>query len=161
MEEFQLARDKARKNISVADHMLIMTFPLVKDPKLLLAVLENIYSALSNAMSSLVYYERTFKRIPQFQDTQESKFNVFKDRLVERHNINKEYLRLIQEVREILLEHRRSPVEFSRGDRFVICSSNYRMKTISVEDIKKYIAKTRLFVADMERLVSRDAGIFK
>ncbi|MBC8500273.1 MAG: hypothetical protein ISS25_04710 [Nanoarchaeota archaeon] len=161
MEEFQVARDKAKKSIKVADHMLIMTFPLVKDPKLLLAVLENIFSALINAMSSLLYHERLFKRIPPFQENYDAKFTMFRDKLVQRHDINKESLKLMQEIREILLEHKNSPVEFSRGDRFVICSPTYRMKTISVNDIKKYIAKTKLFVADMERLVSKDAGIFK
>ncbi|MFH1770410.1 MAG: hypothetical protein ABH828_02530 [archaeon] len=161
MEEFQLARDKALKNIRVADHMLIMTYPMVRDPKLLLAVLENIFSSLTNAFSSLLYYERTFKRIPIFNDDFDSKFALFKDKLVSKYDINKEYLNLIETIREILVEHKRSPVEFSRGERFVICSSNYRMKTLSVNDIKKYVAKTKLFVADMDRLVRRNEGIFK
>ncbi|MCP3682530.1 MAG: hypothetical protein GY861_07545, partial [bacterium] len=43
MEKFQEAREKARKNINVADHMFCMTYPLVKDNRLLLAILENIF----------------------------------------------------------------------------------------------------------------------
>jgi len=161
MEEFQISIEKAKKTIRIADHMLIMTFPMVKDPKLLLAVLENTFSSLVSSMDSLLFYERLFKRVPPFQDSFDSKFNLFRERLVERHNINKEYLNLIQELRDILLAHKQSPVEFSRGDRFVICSSNYRMKTIGIDDLKKYIAKTKLFSVDIERLVSKDAGIFK
>ncbi|MBU1201947.1 MAG: hypothetical protein KJ583_00535 [Nanoarchaeota archaeon] len=161
MEEFQVAIEAAKKNIRIADHMLIMTFPLVKDPKLLLAVLENTFSALSNAMFSIVYYERLFKRIPQHRDTFESKFNLFQTTIVPRHSINKEYVKLIQEIREVLLDHKKSPVEFSRGDRFVICSENYHVKTIGVPELKKQIMKTKLFVSDIERLVSKNAGIFK
>jgi hypothetical protein len=161
MEEFQLAGENAKKTIKVADHMLIMTFPLVKDPKLLLAVTENIFASLQYAMTSLLLYERLFKRIPVFQDSFDSKFNLFKDKVAQKYNINKEYLRLIQEVREILSEHKKSPVEFSRGDRFVICSGNYRMKTIGVNELKKYIAQTKMFISDIERLVNKNAGIFK
>lgn len=161
MEEFQKAKEKAKKTIRIADHMLIMTFPLIKDPKLLMAVVQNISSALTEAMSSLLYYERLFKRIPVFPDNYESKMIIFRDKLVDKYNINKEYIKLMAEIREILSEHKRSPVEFSRGDRFVICSSNYRIKTIGVGDLKKYIAKTKLFITDIERLVSKDAGIFK
>ncbi|MAG38993.1 hypothetical protein CMO90_02790 [Candidatus Woesearchaeota archaeon] len=161
MEDFQIASDKAKKNIQIADHMLIMTFPLVKDPKLLLAVMKNIFSSLNNSMSSLLYYERLFKRIPIFQDSFESKFIVFKNKMVSKHHIDNEYVNLIQEIREILLAHKNSPVEFSRGDRFVICSDNYRMKTIKVSDLKKYVAKTKLFIIDINRLVSKNAGIFK
>ena len=112
-------------------------------------------------MSSLLYYERLFKRIPIFQDSFESKFIVFKNKMVSKHHIDNEYVNLIQEIREILLAHKNSPVEFSRGDRFVICSDNYRMKTIKVSDLKKYVAKTKLFIIDINRLVSKNAGIFK
>jgi hypothetical protein len=161
MEQFQVAAEQARKSIKVADHMLIMTFPMVKDPKILLSVTENIFAALTNSMSSLVYYERLFKRVPVFQEDFDSKFNIFKAHLVGRYNISREYLNIIQEIREILAEHRKSPVEFSRGDRFVICSSNYRLKTIGVLELKRYIAQTKMFMSDMERLVNKNAGIFK
>ena len=161
MEQFQTAGEQAKKCIKVADHMLIMAFPLVKDPKILLSVTENIFSALSNSMSSLVYYERLFKRVPVFQEDFDSKFNIFKQYLVEKYSIRREYLNLIQEIREILAEHKKSPVEFSRGDRFVICSSNYRLKTIGVPELKRYIAQTKMFMSDMERLVNKNAGIFK
>jgi len=161
MEEFQLAIETAKKNIRIADHMLIMTFPLVRDPKLLLAVLENIFSALSNAVFSIVYYERLFKRIPLYQDNFESKFNIFRSKIVTKYQINIEYVNLVQEVKEILSEHKKSPVEFSKGDRFVICSESYHVKTIGVPELKKQIAKTKLFILDIERLVSKNAGIFK
>ena len=36
MEKFQEAREKARRNLQIADHMLYMTYGLVQDPKLLL-----------------------------------------------------------------------------------------------------------------------------
>ncbi|MBU0665747.1 MAG: hypothetical protein ABIC91_04990 [Nanoarchaeota archaeon] len=161
MEEFQEAREKAKKNIMIADHMLIMTYPLIKDPKLLLAVIENISSALNNAMTSVLLYERLFKRVPVFQDTFDSKFNVFRQRIVDRYQINKEYLKLIQEVREIISQHKKSPVEFARKDKFVICSENYRIKTLGVPEMKTYIAKTKMFIEDIVRIVSKNDGIFK
>jgi hypothetical protein len=46
MEEFQVLRDKAVEKIKIADHMLFMTYPLVKDPKLLMSILENTFSKL-------------------------------------------------------------------------------------------------------------------
>ncbi len=161
MEEFQSALESAKKKIKVADHMLIMTFPLVKDPKLLLSVVDNTFSATANAMYSLVHYERLYKRIPPFQDTFESKFMSFKSKLVPRHNINKEYVNLVQELKDILDAHKKSPIEFSRGDKFIICSGNYRMKTIGVRELKKYIAQSKLFISDMERLVNKNARVFK
>ncbi len=161
MEQFQEYRDLAIKKIRIADHMLVMTFPIVNDPKLLLAVLENVFSSLDNAMTSLLYYERLFKRVPPFQESFDSRFNVFKSSLIERYRIDKGYLGMIQEIRELLKDHKNSPVEFARKDKFVICGANYQMKTISVPDIKKYISRTKLFVNEMTNLVNKNAGIFK
>ncbi len=161
MEQFQVARDNAVRKLNIADHMLTMTYPLVQDPKLLLAVLENIFSAMENAMSSVLHYERLFKRIPQFQESFESKLTVFKSRVQPKYSINGEYIKILYELREIIVEHKHSPVEFARKDKFVICSDNYKMKAISVPEIKKYIAKAKTFIQATNFIVSKNEGIFR
>ena len=64
MEQFQESRDNAKKKIQIADHMLGVTYPLVKDTKLLVVIMENIFLAYTNAMAAILYHERLFKRIP-------------------------------------------------------------------------------------------------
>ncbi len=160
MEKFQEIRDKAKKYIYIADHMLSVTYPLVKDPKLLLAVIENIFLAYTNTIGSLLYYERLFKRIPPFQENFESKFNMFKETSVLKYKIDKSYVADIQDIKNIILAHRKSPVEFARKDRFVICSNNYKLKTISVNEIKKHIDKAKLFIQEINNITSKDEGIF-
>jgi len=160
MEEFQKARDEAKKNIKIADHMLSVTYPLIKDPKLLLAIIENIFLAYTNAMNAIVYYDRLFKRIPPFQDSFESRFNVFRQRCLIKHNLPRNFATEIQELKDIITEHKNSPIEFSRNDKFVICSDNYRIKTISLNDIKNYIEKAKLFIQAMDNIVGKD-GLFR
>lgn len=160
MERFQEAMAKAKRNLQIADHMLTQTYPLVQDKKLLLAVMENIFLALTNAMASVLYYERLFKRIPPFLDNFESKFNMFKIKTAVRHNFNPEYLNLMQDVKGIVLEHRKSTVEFARNDKFIICSDNYRLRTITVQQMKGYISKTKLFIEDVDRIVSKEEHLF-
>ncbi|MBS1267051.1 MAG: hypothetical protein MAG795_01022 [Candidatus Woesearchaeota archaeon] len=161
MEKFQAARNKASKRLKIADHMMVMTYPLVKDSKLLLAVLENLFLALTNSVASVLYYERLFKRIPPFHDTFESKFNRFRSKIVPKYNIDMKYVKMIKEIKDIIVMHKKSPVEFTRKDKFVIASKNYKIKTISVEQIKEYIKDTKSFVAQMEEIVSKNEQIFK
>ncbi|RMF06793.1 hypothetical protein D6764_01435 [Candidatus Woesearchaeota archaeon] len=161
MERFQIAREKARRNIQVADHMLTITYPMVKDPKLLLAVLENIFLAITNGMASVLYYERLFKKIPPFHDTFESKYNMFVAKIIPRYNIDKKILKIIAEVRDTILEHKKSPVEFARKDSFVICSDNYKMKKITIEELKKYISETKKFLEQMNSITRKNEEIFK
>lgn len=160
MERFQELREAAKKKVHLADHILTQTYPLVKDTKLLLVVIENIFLALTNAIGSLLYYERLFKRIPPFQDTFSSKFNMFRAKCVDRYKIDKELVLFIQGVKDIILEHKKSPVEFVRKDRFVICSDNYSMKTLSVEQIKEYLSKTKLFTNQIGNITSKEEAIF-
>jgi hypothetical protein len=161
MERFQVARETARKNIRIADHMLTITYPMVKDPKLLLAVLENIFLSLTNAMGAVLYHERLFKRIPPFHDTFESKYNMFVAKVVPKYGIDRTMLNVMVEIKDILLEHKKSPVEFTRQNKFVICSDSYNMKTISLEQLKAYIAKTKVFVEQMARLTEKHEEIFR
>lgn len=160
MEKFQEARHKARKRLKIADHMITMTYPLVKDSKLLLAVLENLFLALANSMASVLYYERLFKRIPPFHDTFESKFNMFRAKVVPRYKIDTKYVSMINEIKDIIVLHKKSPVEFTRKDKFVIASEGYKLKTISVSQIRQFIENSKKFINEMEVIVSKDERIF-
>ena len=161
MEIFQEHREKAIKNLKIADHMLTVTFPLVKDTKLLLAVMENIFLGYTHAIAAILHHERVFKNIPPFQDTFESKLNMFRERCVGKFSIDKSYLTEVQDIRDILVEHRKSTVEFKRGDRFVICAEDYRLKTISAADIGKYLDKAKVFIQAMDNIVKKDEGLFR
>jgi hypothetical protein len=161
MEEFQLARQKAHEKFKIADHILTQTYPLVKDPKLLIAVMENLFLSLTNAIGAVLYYERTFKRIPPFVDNFENKFELFKTKCVARHGLNKEYVELISAVKDAVIAHRKSPVEFARKENFVICNDNYKLKTISFEQIRKYIDLTQTFLKETNAIVSKDERIFR
>ena len=161
MEQFQETIEKANQKLKIADHMIFMTYPLVRDNRLLLSIIQNIFLALANAVSSILYYERLFKRIPAFNDNFDSKFTIFRTKCVDRLNIDKKYIKLISEIKDIIVEHRKSPVEFERNNKFVICSSTYRMRTISIEEIKKYITETRMFIQEANNIVSKNEGIFR
>jgi hypothetical protein len=160
MEMLREVSDKARHRIKLADHMLTQTYPLVKDPKLLLAVIENTFLALTNAMGSVLYNERVYKRIPPFVDNFENKFDIFRRKCAERYNIDREYLLMVREIKDIIVSHKTSPVEFARKDSFVICTESYRLKTITVEQLKKYIEKSKEFVKITENILAQNGRNF-
>ncbi len=153
MENYEKLSQQARRDLKVADHMLNVTYKFVEDPKMLLTVVQRLMDGLTNTMGTILYYERMYKRIPPFEDNFDSMYNMFKARCTRRYEINVEYIKLIEDLYHILREHKKSPVEFSRKDKFVICSDNYRMKVITSEDIKKYIKKAKLFQLEAERMV--------
>ena len=156
MEKFQELRDLAKKKIQVADHILTMTYPIVKDARLLLAVVENIFLSLNYAMSSVLYHEMLFKRISPFPDNFTSKFDLFKDKCVDKYKIDKDHVKLMQDLKEIVISHKKSPVEFQRKDNFVICDGSYRIKSISASELKDSIAKAKSFILSTTTIISRN-----
>ncbi len=154
MEKFLSYRDEARRNIRIADHMLTMTYPMLKDPKILLAVLENIFMALTNSMASVLYYERMYKRIPPFHDTFESKFNALKSYVVKQYELDLRTVRTIAEVKELVYEHKQATVEFSRKGKFVMSRDDYALRTLSADDLKRYLKKGKEATHELLQLVS-------
>jgi len=160
MEKFQELREQARSKIRIADHLITQTYPMLQDPKLLLSAVESLFLAMSFSMGSLLHYELLFKRIPPFQDTFPSKYNMFQLRCSKRYNFDLAYSNLMQELKGIILQHKKSPVEFVRKDQLVICNEDYTMRTLSVEQLKRYVHKAKVFIEQIEGIVSKNETIF-
>jgi hypothetical protein len=160
MEEFQLLRESALKNYRMADHMLTVTYPLIQDTKLLLGITDNLFLTFTHAMSSILHYERLFKLVPAFNDNFESKFHIFHKKR-SRYKIDQEHFDIMLELKEIILLHKKSPIEFKRKDRFVICTNNYKVKAITANQLKNYLKKAREFLDRMNQITSRNEMIFK
>ncbi len=143
----------AVKSIKRADHLTYMTLPIVKDNKLILSIMENIHLSMVQGMNTLLEYERMYKRVPPLSQNFASRFEIFRDKLINKYGITKEEAELVRSLGETIAAHKSSPVEFSRPDKFVICNDNYRMKTISVQEIKQYIIITKGFLRKIEKIV--------
>ena len=160
MEKFQELRDLANKKLHLADYILTNTYPIVKDPKLLLSSVENLFLAFNYGISSLLQYGRIFKKIPPYQDNFKSKFNIFKDKYTNMQGIGIECIEVIQEIKEIIVAHKKSPMEFPRRESLVICNENYRMKTITPNTIKNYVDKAKIFIKTVSTITKNNESIF-
>ena len=140
-------------SIRRADHLTYMALPLVKDNKLILSILDNIRISLMHGMNSLLEYERLYKRVSPLPENFNSRYEVFRDKLINKYGITDIEVELIRNLKDTIEAHKNSPVEFSRPDKFVICTENYRMKTISVQEIKQYILITKSFLRKVENIL--------
>lgn len=156
MDMSEEAINAAKKKFGLADHMLNVTFPLIRDTRLLAPIIENIFLSMANAMVAVLYIDRKYKRVPAFADTFEGKFNAFKQFCVHRHSIDKSYIADMHEIKSILIERKKSPVEFVKKDRLVICDSHYRIKSLSIADLRSYLSKAKLFIEEMNNILDKN-----
>ncbi len=153
MEQFNELMESAEKKLNFADHILSTTYPLVKDPKLLLSVAENLFLAFSYSMASLLYYEKCYKRISHFPDNFGIKLQIFKDKCAGRYGIEDEQLKAMQELKEILIAHKKSPVEFPRKESFMIFNESYEAKALTQDLLKDCLQKAKLFIKKLSTII--------
>jgi hypothetical protein len=159
MEKFQELREKAVKNIKVADHMLGVSYPLLNDPKILVSVANNMLLAIDNALGAVLEHEKLFKKIQTYPDTVDGKLAIVKKRALIDTNV-KEF-EVINELIGIVGSHKASSVEFPRQDKYVLCSDTYEIRTLSVKELKEQLVKVRGIVDQLYELTRKNDGIFR
>ena len=154
MELYQNHYKKAVNFFKSADHLIYVTFPVIKDVKLIITVLNNIYFALIHGMDAALEYERYYKRVLPLANNFELRLDVFKKRVVGRYGFANQEAEFIAEIKMLMDERKEASMEFSRSGKFIICSENYRIKTVSVEEIKKYLSTTKNFLIKVNNMIN-------
>tara|TARA_Y100000310_G_C20549822_1_gene747486 strand:- start:302 stop:682 length:381 start_codon:yes stop_codon:yes gene_type:complete len=112
-----------------AKHLLKVTYPVTKDPKLLLGVIENIHNSMHQAIA------------------------IQKQHL---QSTNSQIMATLQELKEITAAHKKSPMAFQRKDKFIICNQDYLMKEISAPKVKQYLEQNYQLLHDVLTLLNRN-----
>jgi len=143
-EKYFESLEQARKAMQIADHMTYITFPLVKEKRLLLKVLSELGSSVLSTINAILQYEYTWKRIQIYSDAR-ANFDTFK-RVSARYKINAEQLMKLTEIIRLAERHKKSPFEFIKNDKIVIMSDGMQTDTITLEKIKGFILESKDFL---------------
>lgn len=138
MEKFLENIIAAEKKIQIVDHMIYVTFPLIKDKRLLLKILQEIKNAVMDCISSILHYEYLYKRITLYKNPK-SNFKIFIEKCAPRYQITKEEINLILELFDFIEKHRESPFEFIKDDKVIILSNDLNPKTLTIEKTKEFL----------------------
>jgi len=143
----------ANKSIKIVGHMLFVTYPLVKDNKMFISILQNINKSLILAMDSILYYERMYKRINPYPDDFDTKLEILRKINGRRYGFDKDVCKLILEINDLIKYRKHAPVEFSRKDGFVLCDKNYKTIIIKENDMKNYFSKAKVFILQVYNII--------
>lgn len=138
MEKFLENIQEAEKNLRTIDHIVYVTFPLIKDKRLLLKVIQDIKGVVTHCITSILQYEYLYKRVSLHRDSREN-FKIFTEKCAVRYNISKEEIRLFMELVEFVEKHKASPFEFVKEEKIVILSENSKPTTLTLEKTKEFL----------------------
>jgi len=144
-EKYKENVKKAIDNIRIADHMLYVTYPVIKDKRLLIKTLEQVYDSIICIINSILQYDHIFKRVKLTNDARDN-FEIFLNKCTKRYNITEEEISSILELITLVEKHKKSPVEFIRRDKIVIMEESLKTTTIDSESLKKYLVLAKNMV---------------
>ena len=138
MEKFLEALSAAEKNLQTVDHMVYITFPLIKDKRLLLKVMRDVKTIISTCINIILQHEYLYKRIRLFQDSREN-FRTFTEKSSGRYGIIRDEIKTIRELFDFVERHKTSPFEFIKDEKVIILSENMKPAALSLEKTKEFL----------------------
>ena len=131
---------EAEKAWKSADYLVNVTFPILKDPKLLIRALESLDKETRLVISVILQVEYLFKRIELAKDREENMI-VFVKRCAKRYGIGKEDEGLIKEILFLGRKHKESGFEFGKDGKAVILDdfgNSYQLDREKMKTLLKF-----------------------
>lgn len=152
MEELKQLIAEANREFKKADHLAYVTYPMVRETKLLYVIAEVLYNSLSKGVEAMLAYERLYKRIPLVPGSKETELELFKD-VAARYGFSRNAVLMMMDLKALMNAKKEAPVEFVRQDKFVICDEEYGMNVLDLQKIKGYIMDGKEFMARMNHVM--------
>ena len=137
--------NQIEKQIQVADHMMNITYQIVKNSKLLLNILDNISKAMLAAIDHFLQRERAAKRIAPYGSSTQAKLLAL-HKHAKQYSVEIKDISMLQEILSILEKREQAPIEFRRREQFVICSQSYDIEMLSEKKVKAMLQQAKRFV---------------
>ena len=147
MDKVRYLINEAKKNLRTADHLVYMTYPLIKDPKLITSITENLHRSLIYTIEAIVRYDQLFRKIP-VTTNMSIKLEQFRKSCVPRHKINKDIITIID-----LLS--KSKKETDIRESLVRRDFYSKSKNLSYEQLKKMDNTAKEFLLQIQNIITR------
>jgi len=140
-EKFIESLEHATKSLQTADHLTYITFPLIKEKRLLLKILSEINQSIVDTINAILQYEYLYKRIHIYTEAK-ANFETFK-LIAHRFNLSNEQISKVIEIMTLNERHKKSPFEFVKNDKIIIMSGSMQTDTLTLEKIKSFLIEAK------------------
>lgn len=142
MAKFIEYLSEANRIIRACDHMIYVSYPLIKDKKLLIKILIELKKGLAYCINAILQYEYIYKRIKLYQDAKDN-MQTFVNKSSKRYNITNQEIKSILEIFDVVEMHKKSPITFTRDEKIVILTDNMAKHIITLEKTKEFLALSK------------------
>jgi len=131
--------EEVKKSIKTIDHMIYVTYPILKETRLLIKILEQIHNNISAIIDLILNHEYACKRIKIYSDSKLN-FETFATKCAPRYGIIQDQVNATKQIICLIKAHSASPLEFARKDKFIIMLDDLKTEEINIEKLKLYLS---------------------
>lgn len=146
MESVQTFKIHIFEKLNAAEHLIGTTYQLVKEPKLLVSVIDNIYNAMDLTLSALVEHKRSFIDISEYNSSTESRMEFFQKKIMQEYALDASIIGFMSDLKKTLDVHKNSNVEFTKKDTFVMTDDDYNLTTLDEATVTKTLTDAKLYI---------------
>jgi len=154
MEKYVEYLIAAERKIRTIDHLIYMTYPLIKDKRLLLKIMSEMNLIIISIINAVLQYEYLFKRIDLTKNAN-TNLNLFFQKCTPRYQINESEIRIIKELLDLQEKHKRSSMEFVKNGKVVILSGNLKTDILTVEKIKEFLFSIKIILKKVQKVINK------
>lgn len=151
--------EEARRLIKTADHMIYVTYPILKENRLLIRILEQLNNAIFNIVNAILKHEYNFKRIKIYNDVR-TNLETLETKCAPRYGIPKENIEGIKHIFRLIEKHKTSPMEFVRQNKFIIMSDNLETENVTLDKLKFFLVIAKDTLKKAENIMISDKKFF-
>jgi len=156
MENYHELINKAQKEIESSDHLLFVTYNIVKDSKFVFSVTNKLIDAVKYALEALLEFERKSKLIEPYPKQFNFMVEAFKKKVSERREFDEKTLIFLNKLVTMEQTIDSSSLNFRRGDTYVLADEDFGTQAIELQTIKSYFSSAQEFVSKVGDIIEQD-----
>lgn len=130
--------DKSQKALDSSDHLTYITYPLLKEIKLLRKIFEDLGIALDNLIRASIDYEEKRAKIVKYSEDRMNNL-LFLKKLSLNYGITQDEVTKLAEFLDLCEQYKIANFDFIKQNNLVLLSPSLRSKIISFEQLKEYL----------------------
>jgi len=156
MENYHELINKAQREIDSSDHLLFVTYNIVKDSKFVFSVTNQLIDAVKYALEALLEFERKSKLIEPYPKQFNFMVETFKKKVAERREFDVKTTNFLNKLVSMEQTIDSSSINFRRGDTYVLADEDFGTKSIELQTIKAYFSSAQEFVSKVGEIIEQD-----
>jgi thiamine monophosphate kinase len=156
MEKYHELINKAQKEIDSSDHLLFVTYNIVKDSKFVFSVTNKLIDAVKYALEALLEFERKSKLIEPYPKQFNFMVQTFKNKVSERREFDVRTTNFLNKLVTMEQTIDTSSLHFRRGDTYVLADEDFGTQSIELQTIKSYFSSAQEFVTKVGDIIEQD-----